>query len=128
MPEGEVAVRLYLGETSVISDTVAYSSNINGVDDYLNTSSTYYPTFANDDDGDGADGDFSGYGYYYNYNGWNSGWKRDNTSGSATYTYLGQLDINNDARLTGHNKTDYFFLRKHLVKTPNEENTKNQKL
>lgn len=121
MPEGEVAVRLYLGETSVISDTVAYSSNKNGKGDYLYTSSSTYPTFANDDDGDGADGDFQGYGYYV----YNNYWRQGNTSGSATYTYLGQLDIDNDARLTGHSTEDYFFLRKHLVKTPKEENTKN---
>ena len=85
--DGEVAVRLYLGDYDEFTDVMSYNSAQNKNNNSLGTYYEGYETTTTDDDGDGR-------------------------GSQATYEYLGQLDAG-VASMGEHSANSYFFNRTH---------------
>ena len=89
----EVAVRLHLDKTKIVTDTVKYENPL-----WTNNHNVGQTRTLTDDDGDGV--------------GINSQDEPSTSATNAEYTYLGQLDATNSAHVMNY---DYFYLRRHAI-------------
>ena len=88
----ELAVRLHLDKTKIVTDTVKYAKPL-----WTNNHSVGQKQTLTDDDGDGV--------------GIDSQNEPSTSATNAEYTYLGQLDAD-QARVMNY---DYFYLRRHAI-------------